>query len=272
MLEARNVGFRYRGGRPVLRDVSFSLTPGRVMCLLGPNGTGKTTLLRCLLGLCRPDTGRFLWDGRDLSSMSRRGRARLMAYVPQSSALTFPYEVQEVVLMGRVAHLGLGNAPGREDRRKAASAMDRMEIGHLRGQVFQRLSGGERQMVLMARALAQEARLLVLDEPTANLDFSNQVRTLGTIRSLAQQGYAVLMTSHSPDHAFLTAHEALLLRNGTVYAHGAPDEVIDGPTLSELYGTPTVVSRAPVAGGGHVKVCIPVLGNEDGSEYEGGTS
>ena len=113
-----------------------------------------TTLLRCLLGLLRPDEGRFLWDGRDLSALTRRARARLMAYVPQSSALTFPYEVQEVVLMGRVAHLGLGNAPGREDRRKAALAMERLEIGHLRGHVFQHLSGGERQMVLMARALA----------------------------------------------------------------------------------------------------------------------
>ena len=203
MLEAQGVGFHYHRGRIVLRDISFTLPAGRVMCLLGPNGTGKTTLLRCLLGLLRPDEGRFLWDGRDLSALTRRARARLMAYVPQSSALTFPYEVQEVVLMGRVAHLGLGNAPGREDRRKAALAMERLEIGHLRGHVFQHLSGGERQMVLMARALAQEARLLVLDEPTANLDFGNQVRALGTIRGLARQGYAVLMTSHSPDHAFL---------------------------------------------------------------------
>ena len=154
MLEAQGVGFHYHRGRIVLEDISFTLPAGRVMCLLGPNGTGKTTLLRCLLGLLRPDEGRFLWDGRDLSALTRRARARLMAYVPQSSALTFPYEVQEVVLMGRVAHLGLGNAPGREDRRKAALAMERLEIGHLRGHVFQHLSGGERQMVLMARALA----------------------------------------------------------------------------------------------------------------------
>ena len=113
MLEAQGVGFHYHRGRIVLEDISFTLPAGRVMCLLGPNGTGKTTLLRCLLGLLRPDEGRFLWDGWDLSALTRRARARLMAYVPQSSALTFPYEVQEVVLMGRVAHLGLGNEIGR---------------------------------------------------------------------------------------------------------------------------------------------------------------
>lgn len=260
MLQAEHVCFRYTADRPILEDVSFKLDKGDVLCLLGPNGAGKTTLLRCLLGLAKPTGGHFLWENEDLTPFSIRKRARLMAYVPQASALTFPYEVREVVLMGRIAHLRTGSAPGEEDRKRVQEVLEQMNIAHLASDVFQHLSGGEKQLVLIARALAQQARLLVLDEPTASLDFANQVRTLQMIRNLSNQGYAVLMTSHSPDHAFLIANKVILIRDGTVFGAGSPDETITEDALSRLYGTQAkVFAQDMEATGKKVKVCIPVI-------------
>lgn len=260
MLKAQNIRFQYKTGKPVLQDVSFELKQGDVLCLLGPNGTGKTTLLRCLLGLTKPGGGNFFWNGEDMAPLSVRKRARLMAYVPQASALTFPYEVQEVVLMGRIAHLKAGSPPGKKDRDLAWEAMERMHISHLAHQLFQHLSGGEKQMVLMARALAQQAQLLVLDEPTASLDFSNQVRALQMIRELSNREFTVLMTSHFPDHAFLTANQVALMRDGTVFCCGSPDEVITGENLSRLYETQAAVFETSVISAGkQAKVCIPII-------------
>ena len=260
MLQVQNVRFHYKPGKPVLEDISFSLERGEVLCLLGPNGTGKTTLLRCLLGLSKATGGSFFWDGEDLGSLPVRQRARIMAYVPQSSALTFPYEVREVVLMGRVAHLRAGGAPGSEDRQLAQKAMERMNIASLATNMFAQLSGGEKQLVLMARALAQQAQLLVLDEPTANLDFANQVRALQMIRDLSHQGFTVLMASHSPDHALLTANQVVLMRDGTVYKCGHPEDTITEESLSNLYKTHAMVFNTAVKSAGrNVKVCIPVI-------------
>ena len=174
MLEIQKLQYWYRPGRPVLWDISFSAGRGEIVCLLGPNGTGKTTLLRCLLGLNAPKGGCVTLDGQNLSALRPRARARRMAYVPQSSGLAFPYEVREVVLMGRVAHMAPGAAHNAADRRAVAEALERLEIGHLERRKFQELSGGERQMVLVARALAQQSDLLVMDEPTATRSKSSR--------------------------------------------------------------------------------------------------
>lgn len=260
MLRAENIQFRYKMGKSVLEDVSFEVKEGEVMCLLGPNGTGKTTSLRCLLGLLKPAKGKFLWKECDMSSLTAQKRAKLMAYVPQASALTFPYEVKEVVLMGRVAHLPPGSSPGQKDRICAWEALESLGIEHMANHVFQQLSGGEKQMVLIARALAQQSQLLILDEPTASLDFANQVRALQTVRDLSRRGYAVLMTSHSPDHAFLTSNNVVLMRDGRVYDSGDPERVITKENLSRLYGTQAEIYQTPVSSAGkNVKVCIPVI-------------
>lgn len=258
MLEIQKLQYWYRPGRPVLRDISFSAGRGEIVCLLGPNGTGKTTLLRCLLGLNAPKGGCVTLDGQNLSALRPRARARRMAYVPQSSGLAFPYEVREVVLMGRVAHMAPGAAHNAADRRAVAEALERLEIGHLERRKFQELSGGERQMVLVARALAQQSDLLVMDEPTANLDYSNQVKILKTVRSLAGQRYGILMTSHYPDHAFLACTRAVLMRDGRVMAEGAPEETVTTESLTALYETPVEVAEA-LAARQTFKVCIPLL-------------
>lgn len=260
MLRVDDLYFKFRRGPMVLRGVSLDLGEGESMCLLGPNGTGKTTLLRCLLGLSRPHAGAITWRGDNLLAMSRRDRARLMAYVPQSSSLNFPYDARDVVLMGRVAHLGLGGGPSDRDRHIAVQALARLGISHLSTRTFQTLSGGERQLVLIARALAQQARMLVLDEPTAALDFANQVRTLLLVREFAAEGYAVLMTSHSPDHAFLASDRVLMIRDGANHREGPTHEVVTPDSLSQLYGTQMAVVETGIpAPHGTVQVCVPLL-------------
>lgn len=258
MLSVQGIRFGYDPERPVLADVSFSMDRGDVVCLLGPNGTGKTTLLRCLMGLSRPQAGTVELDGRDIGHLSARRRSQLLAYVPQSSDLAFAYDVTEVVLMGRVAHLPLGARHSADDERVALGCLERLGISHLANRTFQELSGGERQMVCVARAMAQQADYLVMDEPTASLDYGNQVRVLQMIAGLADDGYGILMTSHFPDHAFLACTGAVLVRDGRVLAQGRPEEVVTTQNLTRLYGTSVCVTDADVFGR-PARVCVPVV-------------
>lgn len=261
MLCVEHISFRYsKSKKDVLKDISFSMKPGEVLCVLGPNGTGKSTLLHCLLGLSNPASGRLLWKGKDMKSFSIRKRAKCMAYVPQSSDLSFPYEVHEVILMGRIAHLGIGGALSRKDHQIVDEIMNKLGISAIKNSIFQNLSGGEKQMVLIARAMAQQASLMILDEPTANLDFANQVSALKMIKELSHDGYTILMISHSPDHAFLAADRVIMLRDGFVYADGRPDDVINDHSLTELYGVGAAVCSANILSTGKTtKVCIPLI-------------
>lgn len=260
MLSVRDVSFQYRSGKDVLKDISFTLREGEVLCLLGSNGTGKTTLLKCLLGLLRPKSGEAQLMGKYLLKVSAKKRARMIAYVPQSSALNFPYTVQEAVMMGRLPHFGFGASPSAKDHQEVEATLSEMGITDLADRYFQQLSGGEKQLVIIARALAQRAHLLILDEPTSNLDFFNQARTLKLIKKLAQLGNTVLLTTHSPDQAFLVSDQVVMIKNGSVFACGCPDEVITDENLSGLYGLHAVVSETSVfSAGKNVKVCIPVL-------------
>jgi iron complex transport system ATP-binding protein len=254
MLEAKDLAFGFPG-RTVGRDVSFRLADGEVMCVLGPNGGGKTTLFRTLLGLLRSHGGEIRLDGRPLSGLSRSEIARLMGYVPQGHAGAFSYTVREMVLMGRSAHLGAFSAPGRRDREVAERVLALLEIAHLAERPVTEISAGERQLAFVARSLAQEPRLLVMDEPTASLDFGNEVRVLQTVTSLAASGISILFSTHDPDQAFLAAHRALLLAEGRMLELGAPREVIRADTLKRLYNVEVQV--LPV-GGGHT--CLPQIG------------
>lgn len=259
MLEVDDLRFAYHAHRgDVLKGVTLSLHEGEILCLLGSNGMGKTTLLRCLLGFSKPHAGSVLVNGRNIASMTSKERARHMAYVPQSSSLAFPYSSREVVLMGRVSHLAPGASHSLHDKDVALASMRRLQIEHLAERRYQELSGGEKQMVLVARALAQEARVLVMDEPTANLDYHNQVKILAAIKHLAAQGLAILMTSHYPDHAFLACSTVALMNGGRIVASGFPDLVVTSESLSALYNTPVYVGRTEV-GGISVKTCIPLL-------------
>jgi len=265
-IEARNLDFGYRGHR-VGNDVSLSLEAGEVLCLLGPNGSGKTTLFKTLLGLLSPQGGRVLFDGTDLQQKKRDEVARLVSYVPQAHAAFFPFTVREVVLMGRTAHLGVFSSPSRRDREAAQAAIERMGLGHLADSIYTRISGGERQLTLIARALAQDARIVVMDEPTANLDFGNQVRVLEQIRSLAGAGMGVLLSTHDPDHAFVCADRVAMLHEGKLARVGRPADAITSDSLRQLYGVEVVVTEVDLGAGMRRSSCLPVLPRLDGTAH-----
>ncbi len=258
MLVVKNISFAYKKKSPVLKSISFSLEAGQTMCMLGPNGTGKTTLLKCLLGLSKAHKGSIEVDGDELNGLGIRQRAKYMAYVPQSTGLAFSYEVQDVVMMGRIAHLRFGAAHTADDKRIVAQTMEDLRISHLMGRKYQELSGGERQMIMVARAVVQQARYLIMDEPTANLDYSNQIKILRVIRKLSDEGYGILMTSHYPDHAFLACSRAILMKNGYIQADGCPRDVVTTDSLTELYENTVYVTDA-AANGEQFRVCIPKM-------------
>jgi iron complex transport system ATP-binding protein len=256
MLRVESLAFGFPG-RTIGRDVSFELGAGEVMCVLGPNGGGKTTLFRTVLGLLASHDGKILLDGRAIDSLSRQEIARLIGYVPQGHSGYFAYTMRDFVLMGRTAHVGIFSTPSKQDLEVADRALASLGMAQLAARPITEVSGGERQLALVARALAQEPRLLVLDEPTAGLDFGNQVRVLERIAALAQTGIAILFSSHDPDHAFLCAQRALLLAEGRALEIGAPRDVIRPDTLQRLYGVSVQV--LPLAGGGHT--CLPAIGH-----------
>jgi iron complex transport system ATP-binding protein len=224
--------------RVVGRGLDVTLAQGEVLALLGPNGSGKTTLLKTLLGILAPLAGAASIDGRSLSAYSIRERARRIAYVPQVHTPTFAFTVETLVLMGRTAHGSLFSRPSAADRTVAARALEQFGIAHLAQRPYTMISGGERQLVLLARALAQEPQFIVLDEPTASLDFGNQGKVMREIRALAASGHGVLFTTHDPNHAMRAADRAYLLRDGQRIADGKVAEVLTREQLEGLYGAP----------------------------------
>lgn len=224
--------------RVVGAGLDVALNKGEVLALLGPNGGGKTTLLKTLLGLLAPKAGEVRLDGAALSARTIRERARLIAYVPQTHIATFAFPVETVVLMGRTAHGNLFSRPTAHDRAVAQAALERFGIAKLSERPYTMISGGERQLVLLARALAQEPQFIVLDEPTASLDFGNQGKVMREIRSLAASGHGVLFTTHDPNHALRAADRAYLLRDGQRIAEGPVGSVLTKTQLEALYGAP----------------------------------
>ena len=260
-IDVRALSFSY-GGTPVLRDLSFSTRGGEVIALLGPNGVGKSTLFRCLLGFLKPTQGEILVSGRGLSSYSRRGLAREIAYIPQSHSPTFNYTVRESVLMGVTARLGPLESPTEEQQSLVMQTLSQLGIAHLAGRGSQNISGGERQLMLIARALVQDARVLIMDEPTANLDYGNSYRVMERIARLGSEGYTVLFSSHDPNQAFRYATRVLALKGGTLLADGAPARVLTEPVLSALYGVSVAVRSVAVGGVSHT-VSIPCGAGEN---------
>jgi iron complex transport system ATP-binding protein len=252
-MQARALGYGYPG-REVGHGLDLSVSAGEVLCVLGPNGGGKTTLFRTLLGLLPPLSGAVLLEGQAIESMPRGEVARRVGYVPQGHAAPFAFSVREAVLMGRTAHISLFAAPGAADREAADRAIAMLGIEGLADRLVNELSGGERQLAMIARALAQGARALVLDEPTASLDFGNQVRVLRQIARLAAEGYAVVFSTHDPGQAFLAATRVLLLAQGGALREGTPDEVITAENLRAVYGVDVRVANVDGA-----RACLPVL-------------
>lgn len=252
-VEVKGLSFSY-GARAVLHDVSFTARQGRLLSVLGPNGVGKSTLFRCILGLLKGYTGEILVDGADPKALSVRELARRVAYIPQSSYPAFSYSVHDMVLMGTQSRSSPFAPPGREGERLTAEALARLGIEDLAHRAYTRLSGGERQLVLIARALAQQSPILLMDEPTANLDYGNQMRVLSKVRALAQEGYAIIQSTHNPEQAYLFSHEILAMKGGSVLALGTPGEVLTAGLVRALYGVEVELESLR---NDKMRVCIP---------------
>jgi len=254
-IEVKNLSFSY-GDHPVLHDISFSVGKGEFLSILGPNGVGKSTLFRCILGLLSGYTGDVMIDGINARTFSTREAAKHIAYIPQSSHPVFNYSVFDIVLMGRTSVLGAFRSPGKKDVEKCRWALEKIGISHLADRCFHRLSGGEQQLVLIARALVQDAPCLMLDEPTANLDFGNQLLVLEQARSLAREGYTVIQTTHHPEQSFMFSDRILAIQNGRILTEGKPTDVLTARTMHDLYHVDVdVVSLYD----DHARICIPAV-------------
>ncbi len=234
MIEIDHLCFSY-GVHAVLQDVNCMIKPDCMTFLLGQNGAGKSTLFRCILGQLSPQKGKILLGNQLISQYTIKELARYAAYVPQASNPVFSYPVEQVVLMGRSAYTSLFSAPSKADENIAQEALERMGIAHLAKKEFAHLSGGERQLVLIARALAQQGQVLLMDEPTASLDYGNQLKVLTQIKKLCQEGMSVLISSHNPQHALWFADEVIALDAGKVLAAGTPAEVMTPELIFRLY-------------------------------------
>lgn len=256
-LAAADLAIGY-GRVEVGRALSLDLARGEIVMLLGPNACGKSTLFKTLLGLIPRLGGQVRIDGDDLDDLGRRALARRLAYVPQSLAGFFPFSVFDTVLMGRAAHTGPFDAPGRRDRAAADAALERLGLAELRERPFTQLSGGQRQLVLIARALAQETPYIVMDEPTASLDFGNQLRVLGHVRVLKDAGVGLIVASHDPDQALRIADRVLVMQAGRLAASGPPAEVLTAELLRRVYGVEAAVAEVVADGRTLGRTCFPL--------------
>jgi len=237
LLEVRGLYFRHGGEADVLRGISLEARGGEITTVLGPNGCGKTTLFKCIGGIWRPQKGTVTLSGEDMLGLSHTERARLLATVPQEHEAAFPYSVFDMVLMGRASRIGALSTPSRQDHRRADEALSEAGIGDLRNKTYTKLSGGEKQLVFIARALAQDAAVLLLDEPVSHLDFRHQILILRKIRDLTREKNLVtLMTLHDPNLSMLFSDRVILMNGGIVVEGGNPEAVITEDNLKEVYG------------------------------------
>ncbi|MBN1815241.1 MAG: ABC transporter ATP-binding protein [Anaerolineae bacterium] len=266
-VEVQAASFAY-GSRPVFRGLDLSLAAGEIVSLLGPNGCGKTTLLRCVAGLLPPGEGKILLDGKELTTLDETHRARILGFVFQEHTVLFPYTVLEVVRMGRAPHLGLFAVPSAHDTEIALHALETVGLRALAGARYTQISGGERQLALVARALAQEPQVLLLDEPTSHLDFGNQMLVLETVRRLAaERDLAVLMATHAPDHALFVADRVALMKDGGFLALGTPEAVMTEENLRTIYRIDvSIVTVTGKDGSALTRAAVALPGGSRGNE------
>ena len=235
-IRVEGLHFSYGQGE-ILKGVCAGFGGAGMHGVFGPNGSGKTTLLKCCTGILKPQRGAAELGGTNISALSCRERSRKIAYVPQEHRLSFPFTVEEVVLMGRTPHLGgLGN-PSRADAERARQAIEEIGIGEIREKSYTQLSGGQRQLVLLARAVAQDTPVVILDEPTSALDFKNQLRVFEILRDMADSGRLVIACMHDPNHVKWFCEQVLVLKEGQVLEEGPVDQVLTQDCLEELYGS-----------------------------------
>jgi len=252
-VEVSNLSFSY-GDRLILNDINFTAMDNQLLSVLGPNGVGKSTLFHCILGLLNGYKGQVKLNNINSKGLSIKEMANLVAYIPQSHHPSFNFSVFDMVLMGTTTQVSNISSPGEKQVKLVKIALERLGITHLKDRGYTQISGGERQLVLMARALVQKAKILILDEPTANLDFGNQVRVLTQIKSLAKEGYTIIQSTHNPDQTFLFSDMVMAMKDGKILSYGSPNEIFTEDLIKNLYG---VEVRIQSLYGDKARVCIP---------------
>ena len=261
MLEVQHLSTGY-GKKEIVHDVSFSIPAGEFVCIIGANGCGKTTMLKSILGLLPPFGGSVKVSGIQTLTMKEKERAQYFAYIPQAHMPPFPFSVADVIIMGRTPYINRLAVISEKDKRIAYDAMELLGITDLADSSFTQLSGGQQQLVLIARALAQEPEILVMDEPTASLDFGNQQMVLKRMRKLADSGTSVLMVTHDPDHALYCASRVIAIQQGRVIGDGTPEEVMTNECLRTIYDTDAQIVDVEIRPGVMQRVCVSSLQDE----------
>ena len=235
ILEVENLAYHYHNSSAIFHDISFGLEQGEVLSILGTNGAGKSTLLNCLGNLYTPSAGEIRLDGKPMNRLPLTQVSRLIGYVPQIHYPVYAYSVRNFVVMGRTPYISTFSKPRKEDYEKADQALHKLQISHLAEKAYTEISGGERQQVTIARVLAQNPKVILLDEPTAHLDYGNQIRTVQLIRELADEGYAVIMTTHNPDHVLMLGGKVGVLDRDGRMEFGDAETILTEQRLSQLY-------------------------------------
>lgn len=252
-LEVKNLNYSYHQ-HEVLKDISFEVDENNLLCILGPNGAGKSTMFKCILHLLKGYDGEILLDGENLKGYKAQQLAKKIAYVPQSNNPVFNYSVSEMILMGTTSQFSMMSKPSKSQLKIVDECLEKIDIAYLKDRDFMNLSGGERQLVLIARALAQQAKIIVMDEPTSDLDYGNQIKVLNTVKKLSREGYIIIQSTHNPDQAFLYADKVLALYNKEVLAFGSPREIISSGLIKQLYKVDVELNSLY---DDKIRVCVP---------------
>lgn len=255
VLDVKNISFSYEN-ELIFENISFSIEKGDVLCILGPNGTGKTTLIKCLANIHEIDSGEIFIKGKNIKKLSLNEISKDVGYIPQSHIPTFPFSVFDVVLMGRAPYLNLGENPKEEDKKIALDALKILGLEHLKDKEYTNLSGGERQLVFLARVLCQQPDILILDEPTSHLDFGNQIKLLEIVDNLVESGLSIIMSSHFPDHAFLSSTKVAIMKDKSFIDFGKPDDVVTEENLKKAYSIDVKLMHFEDR-----KICVPLKTN-----------
>ncbi len=265
LIELEGIDFGYTR-KMVLNNINLVVAEGEILIMLGPNGCGKSTLIKIMIGLLRPNRGNIFFEGRNILQTSTKHLAKRIAYVPQIHNSTFPYTVMDVVLMGRIPHKTFFFRYSNADLKIARDALERLSIAHLAERPYTEISGGERQLTLIARALSQGAKAFIMDEPASGLDYGNRLRLLDQIIKLSREGYTFIKSTHSPEHALWIADRIVMIKNGTIMADGTREEVMSTDNLFNLYNARVHVQKL----NGSFSVCVPqtICGCMDSSKLQ----
>ena len=244
LIEVKDASFSYHSNEYIWEHINLNIEQGDSVCILGANGCGKTTLFNCIAGNFQLARGSIRIDGKPINEYSVTELAKTIGIVYQEHSVAFPYRSIEVVRMGRTPYLGMFQTPSQADTDMAYGIMQEMGIAHLAEKPYSRISGGQRQLVLIARTLCQSPKAILFDEPTSHLDFKNQALVMKTLRNLSEKGMTIIMTSHSPAHAWQISNKTVLMGNGGIIAQGAPSEVMTAENLERTYDVRVKIHRS----------------------------